>query len=261
MWKSQVWFTKLILLLVDVPVLLPRKANLLHHPLQTDNVHLIVSHSHLAACRLSGKSFKIKAFQRTLSMILPPHGVPAHDVKTPSTCESCVLSSTTKRSRFAVSTNCVRISANYKVITSSLSYNSLSVARPALTNISFTQRNTISIGGHPVICQYHNGIFNAPPSVKQSLSTWNPITVLQYPHTWSTANRMSLKPLSYKLMMLMPSITGQRGQTVIACRVDHKDLCISHADLWLSATLKTSNSANGPSQTDPKTLTGPGYIP
>ena len=33
MWKSQVWFSKLISLLVDVPVLLPRKANLLHHTL------------------------------------------------------------------------------------------------------------------------------------------------------------------------------------------------------------------------------------
>ena len=40
-WKSQVWFTKLISLLVDVPVLLPRKANLLHHPLQTDIAHPI----------------------------------------------------------------------------------------------------------------------------------------------------------------------------------------------------------------------------
>ena len=35
-------------------------------------------------------------------------------------------------------------------------------------------------------------------------------------------------------------ITGQRDQTLIACRVDHKDLCVSHADLWLSTTLKTS---------------------
>ena len=153
MWKSQVWFTKVILLLVDVPVLLPRKANLLHHPLQTDNVHPIVSHSHLAACRLSGKSFKIKAFQRTLSMILSPHGVPAHDINTPSTCESCVLSSTTERSRCTVSTNCVRISTNYKVYNFGLSYNSLSVARSALASISFAQRNTVSIAGHPVICQ------------------------------------------------------------------------------------------------------------
>ena len=93
-WKSQVWFTKLISLLVDVPVLLPRKANLLHHPLQTDNVHPILSHSHLAACRLSGKSFKVQAFQRTLSTLSSPPGVPAHDVNMPSTCGSglrCVL--------------------------------------------------------------------------------------------------------------------------------------------------------------------------
>ena len=93
-WKFQVWFSKLISLLVDVPVLLPRKANLLHHPLQTDNAHPILSHSHLAACRLSGKSFKVQAFQRTLSTLSSPPGVPAHDVNTPSTCGSrlcCVL--------------------------------------------------------------------------------------------------------------------------------------------------------------------------
>ena len=65
-WKSQVWFTKLISLMVHVPVLLPRKANLLHHPLQTDNAHPILSHSHLAACRLSRKSFKVPGFSEDI---------------------------------------------------------------------------------------------------------------------------------------------------------------------------------------------------
>ena len=114
LWKSQVWFTKLISLLVHVPVLLPRKANLLHHPLQTDNAQPILSHSHLAACRLSGKSFKVQAFHRTLSTLSSPPGVPAHDVNKPSICGSglcCVLND--KRSCFSVFTNCVRISTNF----------------------------------------------------------------------------------------------------------------------------------------------------
>ena len=34
--------------------------------------------------------------------------------------------------------------------------------------------------------------------------------------------------------------TGQRGQTLIACRVDHMDLRVSRAVLLLSTTLKTS---------------------
>ena len=33
---------------------------------------------------------------------------------------------------------------------------------------------------------------------------------------------------------------GQRGQTLMASRVDHKDLRVSRAVLWLSTTLKTS---------------------
>ena len=123
---------------------------------------------------------------------------------------------------------------------SGLSYSSLSVARSALASISFAQGNTVSIGGHPLICQYLKGIFNTSPSLKQSLSTWNPNTVLQYLRTWSPANHISLKQLSYKLMMLMLLTTGQRGQTLIACRVDHMDLRVSRAVLWLSTTLKTS---------------------
>ena len=95
------------------------------------------------------------------------------------------------------------------------------MARSALASISFAQGNVISIGGHPLICQYLRGIFNAPTSLKQSLSTWNPITLLQYFRTWSPANWISLKQLSYKLMTLMLLITDQRGQTLIACRVDH----------------------------------------
>ena len=59
------------------------------------------------------------------------------------------------------------------------------------------------------------------------------------PHM-SSANHISLKQLTYKLMMLMLLTTGWRGQTLIVCRVDHMDLRISRAVLWLSTTLKTS---------------------
>ena len=62
-WKSQDWFTKLLSILVDVSLLLSRKANLLNHSLQTDIAYPILSHSHLAAYFLLWKSFKYRLFK------------------------------------------------------------------------------------------------------------------------------------------------------------------------------------------------------
>lgn len=73
-WKSQPWFAKLIPLLVDVPVLLPKSCNLLHHPVQESIPHPILRNSRMAVCRLSGKYSATQDFQTKLMTSSSHHG-------------------------------------------------------------------------------------------------------------------------------------------------------------------------------------------
>ena len=60
-WKTQPWFASLMELLVDVPVLLPNKTNLLRLPSQQDQ-HPMIHKMRMMACKVSGNSFDNKAF-------------------------------------------------------------------------------------------------------------------------------------------------------------------------------------------------------
>lgn len=64
-WTTQSWFTKMLRLLVDHPVLLPARDNLLTHPL-TGACHPILNKTRLMACPLSGKLWKNRAYMQTL---------------------------------------------------------------------------------------------------------------------------------------------------------------------------------------------------
>ena len=76
-WKSQVWVPKLMTLLADYPVLLPKDKHILEHPMK--ETHPILKKSRLIACRLSGHSYKNREFQRKLRTQLCPPGEKEHE--------------------------------------------------------------------------------------------------------------------------------------------------------------------------------------
>ena len=62
-WPTQPWFSKLLGLLVEEPVILPRIKDLLIQP-STGQCHPLTKHLVLLSCRLSGNVSKVKAFQK-----------------------------------------------------------------------------------------------------------------------------------------------------------------------------------------------------
>lgn len=63
LWPTQSWFPKLLNLLVDFPVILPQRRDLLIHPL-TGLSHPLLKKSPLIACRLSGLLLKTGPFRK-----------------------------------------------------------------------------------------------------------------------------------------------------------------------------------------------------
>ena len=68
LWTSQAWFPKMLRLLIDHPVLLPSRSNLVTHPL-TGQTHPKISKMRLMACHVSGKCWQNKEFQQSLSKL------------------------------------------------------------------------------------------------------------------------------------------------------------------------------------------------
>ena len=68
-WPTQMWYTKLLQLLIDFPRVLPQKRKLLTIP-ETNKVHPLESQMRLIACRLSGKISETKEFHQKLPISL-----------------------------------------------------------------------------------------------------------------------------------------------------------------------------------------------
>jgi hypothetical protein len=62
LWPTQIWYPLVMELLIQRPVLLPRKRKLLSIP-QTDKIHPLQNQMRLIACRLSGEITKVKEFR------------------------------------------------------------------------------------------------------------------------------------------------------------------------------------------------------
>ena len=72
-WPTQAWFPKLLSMLIDEPVVLPRTQSLLTNPM-TNDLHPLKDKIILLACRLSGDPLKPLEFQQQLQRSLCHHG-------------------------------------------------------------------------------------------------------------------------------------------------------------------------------------------
>lgn len=73
-WPTQVWFPRLLTMLVDCPYFLPVSKDLLTVP-NNEMTHPLLQKLHLAVFRVSGKLFKRVDFRKMLSTLSCAHGV------------------------------------------------------------------------------------------------------------------------------------------------------------------------------------------
>lgn len=85
-WTTQSWFAKLTRMLIELPLLLPRKRDLLTLPFNKSARHPLAAKLRLMACRLSGKSSKAVGFRNRLKTSCWPHG--DQGLKNNMTCTS-----------------------------------------------------------------------------------------------------------------------------------------------------------------------------
>ena len=82
-----------------------------------------------------------------------------------------------------------------------------------------------SVGSHSLVCRLLKGVFAKRPSLPKYTLTWDVGMVLRYLASLPSTEELSLKMLTYRLVMLLCLLTGQRGHALYQlklsdCHVD-----------------------------------------
>jgi hypothetical protein len=101
-----------------------------------------------------------------------------------------------------------------------LSYETLNTARSALSSLCQKQDGYL-VGAHPLVVRFLTGVYNLRPTRPKYVETWDVSKVLSYLKTLSPVEDLSLKMLSYKLVMLIALTQASRSQSIALLTVDN----------------------------------------
>lgn len=96
----------------------------------------------------------------------------------------------------------------------------INTARSALSTY-ITLENGTCVGKHPLASQLVKGIFQEKPPRLKYTEIWDVSVVFSYIQSLSPVDKLSLKELTLKLVVLILLVSGQRGQTVHLLSIDH----------------------------------------
>ena len=104
-----------------------------------------------------------------------------------------------------------------------LSYSTINTARSALSSylMGFQFSGTpYTVSNHPFIVRYLKGVFNCRKPAPRYQETWDVNPVLKYIATLYPLEPLTLKKLTFKLVILLALTSGQRCQTLTLLHTD-----------------------------------------
>ena len=82
------------------------------------------------------------------------------------------------------------------------------------------RQDGFAIGSHPLVTRFLTGVFNLRPTKPKYQETWDVSKVLCYLKTLSPVETLTLKFLSYKLVMLIALTQASRSQSISLLSID-----------------------------------------
>ena len=79
----------------------------------------------------------------------------------------------------------------------------------------------MDVGKHPLVARLLKGAFHARPPLPRYTDTWNVQVVLDCILQWGDTTSLSLKLLTYKLVMLMSLVRPSRSADLASLCIDH----------------------------------------
>ena len=115
----------------------------------------------------------------------------------------------------------------------------LNTARCVLSTVCF-KSELYSFGQNPLVCSFIKGIFECRPSLPRYQETWDATVVLDYLAKLGPPEKLSLKNLPLKVVMLMALLSKQRRQTLHTLSVDYMQISSDKCVFFINSLLKTS---------------------
>jgi hypothetical protein len=97
------------------------------------------------------------------------------------------------------------------LLNSGAGYSIINTARSALSAIIILPSGS-PFGSHADVSLFMKGVFNIKPTQPKYVSAWDLSVVLSFLEGWSPAADISLEKLTFKIIMLILLVTGQRPQ-------------------------------------------------
>ena len=98
-------------------------------------------------------------------------------------------------------------------------HGAINAARSALATV-LPQYEGFTFGKHPLICLLVKGVYERNPPRPRYSSFWDVRTVFNMFITWGKNRKLTLKRLTFKLVLLLLLVTAQRGQTILALSLE-----------------------------------------
>ena len=118
-----------------------------------------------------------------------------------------------------------------------LTYTALNTARSAISAVTVA-KNNMTIGSPPLVSLFMKGVYKDSPPTSRYESTWDVRPVLTYPSSLNPLEKLDLKLLTLKLVMLVALVSAQRGQSLhmldFSCMKDVPDNTLNFCSLNMS---------------------------
>ena len=102
---------------------------------------------------------------------------------------------------------------------SGASHSTVNLARSAVS--AYLNKNGLNaVGSHLMVCRLMTGVFQSRPSLPHYTETWDVDAVLDCLVEWPSLEKIDLKHLSLRTVMLLSLVSGQRGQSLHTLLVD-----------------------------------------
>ena len=237
-WPTQPWWPLVMRLLVQEPLVLPKKKHTLFLPQQPDVVHPLHQKLTLLICHLSANHFKAEAFQTRLlhSSCSPGERALNNNINHSSPNGN----STVVKRKINPFSATIEHGINFlaELYHTGIGYSALNTARCALSVCVTSEHYTF--GQHPLVCRFIKGIFECRPSLPRYQETWDVTVVLDYLAKLGPPEKLSLKNLTLKVVMLMALLSGQRRQTLHTLSIDRMQISSDKCVFFINSLLKTS---------------------
>ena len=118
-------------------------------------------------------------------------------------------------------------------------YSSLNTARSALSSV-IALSGEVPAGRHPLVCRFLKGVFQERPALPRYVDTWDVSLVLNYIKDQYPLEKLGLKELTLKLVVLISLLSGQRTQTLQELCM--KDIILTDSDCTMHITILPLNT-------------------